>query len=82
MVRRDGAEARKERIQEIGRLIMSNLHNHSEIAFSKTLAALQYEFGLTKDKLMEYINILAELGRFKIDKEKDKICKVSETVES
>ena len=82
MVRRDGAEVRKERIQEIGKLILSKLHNHSEISVSKTIAALQYEFGLTRDKLMEYLNILAELERFTLDKEKDKIRRVSDSVEA
>lgn len=78
MARRDGAEVRRQRIQEIGRLIVSKLHNHSEVSLSKTMAALQYEFGLTRDKLMEYLNILAELGRFTLEKEKDKIRKVTE----
>lgn len=78
MVRRDGAEVRKERIQEIARSIQSSLHKHSDISLSKTLATLQYQFGLKKDKLMEYLGILEDLGQFIIDNEGDKIRKISE----
>jgi len=57
---------------------MSNLHNHGEVSLSKTIAALQYEFGLTRDKLMEYLTILEDLERFTLDHEKDKIRKARE----
>lgn len=75
MVRRDGAEIRKERIQEIARVIQRLLHNHSEILLSKCLATFQYEFGLTKEKIMEYLEVLEGLGQFTLDKEHDKIKK-------
>ncbi len=78
MVRRDGAEVRKERIQEIARLIHRSLHNHGEISLSKTLATLQYEFGLTKDKIQEYLEILEGLGQFLIEKEEDMIKKITD----
>jgi hypothetical protein len=78
MVRRDGAEIRKERIQEIARLVQRLLHSHGEISFSKTLATFQYEFGLTKEKLTEYLEILEGLGQFILDKEHDKICSIKE----
>jgi hypothetical protein len=78
MVRRDGAEIRKERIHEIGKLIHRSLHNHGEICLSKTLATLQYEFGLTKDKIQEYLEILEGLGQFIVEKERDKIKKIKD----
>lgn len=78
MVRRDGAAIRKERIQEIARFIQRSLCNHGEISLSKTIASLEYEFGLTKEKIMEYLSILEALGQFVLDKEHDKIRKVSE----
>jgi hypothetical protein len=56
MVRRDGAEVRKERIQEIARLIHRSLHTHGELSLSKTLATIQYEFGLTRDKIQGFTN--------------------------
>jgi len=78
MVRRDGAAIRKERIQEIARFIQRSLHNKREVSLFKTVATLQYEFGLTKDKIMEYLKILEDLGQFIIDVEADKIKKISE----
>jgi len=77
-----GAEVRKERIAKIGRIVQKNLYDYGKLSLSKTGASLQYEFGFAKDKLIEYINILAQLGRFTLDKDKDRIRKVSETVES
>lgn len=73
MVRRDGAEIRKERMQEVARFIQRALVNEKELSLSKTLAVLAYETGLTKEKLMEYLSILENLGQFVIDKEQDKI---------
>lgn len=78
MVRRDGAAIRKERIQEIARFIQRSLLNHRELSLSKTLATLQYEFGLRSEKTMEYLNILEDLGQFTLDSEGDKIKKISE----
>jgi hypothetical protein len=42
------------------------------------LAVLEYETGLTKEKLMEYLSILENLGQFVIEKEHDKIKRTSE----
>jgi len=78
MVRRDGAEVRKERIQEIARVIQRSLQNHGELSLSKTVALLQYEFGLTKEKLLEYLGVLEGLGQFVIEKEHDRIRRISE----
>ena len=77
MVRRDGAEIRKERMQEVARLIHRTLANEKEASLSRTLALLQYEFGLTKEKLMEYLTILESLGHFIVEKEQDKLKKIS-----
>jgi len=79
MVRRDGAEIRKERIQQIARLIQRSLFSHDEFSLPKTVTTLQYEFGLTKDKIVEYLEVLEGLGQFILDKEHDKIKKSSET---
>lgn len=76
MVRRDGAAIRKERIQEIARKIQSLLCDHNELSLSKTVAVLQYEFGLTKDKIMEYLCILEDLGQFILDIKGDKIISI------
>lgn len=79
MVRRDGAEARKERIERIARKIMAKLNREKEISLSKEIAEIQYEFGLTKEKIMEYLKILQDLGRFIMDEDNDKIKKATES---
>ena len=78
MVRRDGAEVRKERIQKIGRHVQASLHKKDgKIPLGKTVSALAYEFGLTKEKIIEYLKILEDLDRFVLDFEKDRICNVN-----
>jgi hypothetical protein len=77
MVRRDGAEVRKERIQEIGRIIHASLlRNSGKLRFTQILAQLQYETGLTPEKIMEYLSILENLGQFTVDKEQDTVRKI------
>ena len=73
MVRRDGAEIRRERIQKVTRRVLSLLHEHGEISLSKTIALLQYEFGLTKERLMEYLKIGEDTGHFVVDTENNEI---------
>jgi len=78
MVRRDGVAVRTERIREITKLILSLLHKYNGIInYSKTFLMLQYEIGLTKDRLVEYLQIAAGTDHFVIDKEKDEIRSVT-----
>ena len=77
MVRRNGAEARKERIQQIAQFIQAQLHKEGEILLSKTIAELQYMFGLTKERILEYLEILENLGQFAIETKTDKITKIA-----
>ena len=79
MVRRDGAAIRKERISEIGRIVHAGLQKSNELSLSKTVALIQYDSGLTKEKIMEYLEILETLGQFIIDREQDKIKKITKT---
>lgn len=79
MVRKDGAEVRRQRIAEIGKAVQKSLLNHGEIVLSKTIAVLQYESGLTKEKVLEYLEVLENLGQFEIDRENDKIKKITES---
>ena len=76
MVRRDGAEMRKERMQAIAQIVQRNLVKNGEIPLTQTLAVLQYEFGLTKEKLTEYLQVLENVGRFTLHYESDKIRKI------
>lgn len=43
----------------------------------KAVSALAYEFGLTKEKIIEYLKILEDLDRFVLDFEKDEIRNVT-----
>jgi hypothetical protein len=78
MVRRDGAEIRKERIQEVIRRVVSLLYNNDEIELDSTIAMLQYETGLRPDKILEYLEIGDQLKRFELDIDKNKIRKIKE----
>ena len=49
----------------------SLLHKYNEVSCSRIVATLQYEFGLTKQKIMEYLRILEDLEQFTLDFEKD-----------
>jgi len=79
MARRDGAATKKGRIQEIARKIHSLLEKHGEISLSKTIALLEYEYGLTKVKIVDYFETLETLEHFIIDVETDKIKSVTES---
>ncbi|MEM3700949.1 MAG: hypothetical protein QXL57_08840 [Candidatus Bathyarchaeia archaeon] len=79
MVRRDGAEIRKERIQEVVKRVVSLLFNNDEIELESTIALLEYETGLTPEKIMEYLDIGERLKRFEVDIDKDRIRKIKES---
>ena len=79
MVRRDGAEARKERINIIAQSIQAVLFQNKEAGFiplKKTVAKLMYETGLTREKITEYLQLLQETDQFEMDIEKDQIRKI------
>ena len=75
---RDGAEVRRQRIQEVMRTTMSllNTSEKGEIPLSLTIAQLEYETGLRPEKILEYLKIGEKLKRFEIDENNDKIVKV------
>ena len=82
MVRRDGAAIRQERMAEIAKEIHSRLNQNAELSLSRTIAMFQYKFGLTKDKILEYLGILQDLGQFEVDSQNDRIQKLTEAQES
>ena len=80
MVRKDGAEARKERIAKIATNIQASLFQSKELGYiplKKTVATLELDTGLTREKIMEYLALLVEVDQFEIDLEKDQIRKIS-----
>lgn len=76
MVRKDGAEARKERLQKIAQAIQAALHQEKDLPLSRTMATLEYDFGLTKDRVREYLEVLENLGQLEIDETCDRIKRV------
>jgi hypothetical protein len=78
MVRRDGAEVRRDRIKRIAQYIQKELYNSPDgwILLDKTVAILMLEHGLTKVKLMEYLEILQTANQFEIDFENNMIKKI------
>lgn len=78
MVRMDGAEARKERIEKIARSIQAALFASGEIGaipLTKTVAKFSIETGLTEEKVMGYLVLLENTDQFTIDRENDKIAR-------
>ena len=78
MVRRDGAEARKERYAQIAKTIQKQLFIAKEqgldyIPLKKNIVGFKVETGLTLEKILEYMTDLEELGQFEMDKERDQI---------
>ena len=80
MVRKDGAESRKERIAKIAANVQAALYQNKEmgyISLRKTVAKQELETGLTQEKIMEYLALLVEADQIEIDTEKDQIRKFS-----
>ncbi len=83
MVRKDGAFTRQQRIQEMTSFVVGQLAGaKGELPLSKTVALLAYKKGLTKDKVVEYLELAADLDRFVISKETDKILSLAKAEKS
>lgn len=77
LVRKDGAEARKERIAEIAKTIQSELYaNNGDISLRRISARIQITTGLTHLKVMEYLQLLSEAGQFELNEKDEKITRV------
>jgi hypothetical protein len=78
VVRRDGAEARRERIEKIAKAVHSALEAGSgEIPLGKTVSLIAVQTGLTRTRIMEYLTILADADHFSLDTEDDKVRKTA-----
>lgn len=81
-MRRNGAETRRERLQRVARFIQRSLYAQHELSLSGTLVLIQYNFGLTESKALEYLMLLAKLGQFIVAEKEDKIKKLNGSGES
>ena len=80
MVRMDGAETRKARIAEVARIVMSLLFQNKEagwIPLKRTVAKIEVETGLTRPKVMEYLQLKNDEGVFELNEAEDRIKHVS-----
>lgn len=82
MIKKDGAETKRERIAKMAQMIHAWLHQAKEqglnyIPLKKTAAKLEFEFGLTKEKIMMYLEVIEQNDQIEIDAEIDQIRKLS-----
>jgi hypothetical protein len=78
MVRKDGAEAKKERMAKIASFIQASLYQNKEAGFiplRKTVAILELETGLTRERIHTYLEPLVLAEQIELDEEKDQIRK-------
>jgi hypothetical protein len=78
MVKRDGAETRRERISQIARSIQATFQQNKEdgeISLSKLIGLIMYQHGLTREKVMEYLQVIETMGQIELDVVNDKIMK-------
>jgi hypothetical protein len=82
MVRMDGAETRKIRIAEVAKIVMALLYQNKEagwIPFNPTIAKIMVETGLTRGKVLEYLQLKSEEGVFDINELEGRIKRKPET---
>jgi predicted metal-dependent hydrolase len=78
MGRNDGVEVRKERIQKIVQSIVAIFNNDpktTSIPLDTTLADMEYNTGLKRERILEYLSIGEKRGLFVIDQKNNQIRK-------
>ena len=76
MPRNDGVDARKNRIYAVIQAIVAMLNNnkeHDSFDLDKTIANIEYESGLTEERVLEYASIGEKRGDYIIDFKERKI---------
>lgn len=71
----DGADKKKERYAKLARFIQSLLNQNKDIPLSQTVARFAVMEGLSRSRVMEYLEDLEATGdqSFEIDRQNDKI---------
>ena len=81
MVKKDGAETRRERISQIARSLQAAFHEKkekgeiAELKLSKFISLVMFNTGLTKEKVVLYLEVIQDIGQCEIDSENGKIRK-------
>jgi len=81
MVKKDGAETRRERIKEIARSLQAAFHEKKEkgekleLQLSKFISSVMFNTGLTKEKVILYLEVIQDMDQCGIDFDNDKVRK-------
>jgi hypothetical protein len=79
----DGAEARRQRIQKILQRVQGLLHqNGGSVPLTRAIAILEYETGLTKEKIKEILAIGQNIDQLVVDEKNDRIKKPTQKDET
>jgi hypothetical protein len=73
MVRNDGAEARRERMERIARNLTAAFNENRTPMLSVAVAEIIFSTGLSETKVYEYLGILHKLGKIVLDQKADRI---------
>jgi len=65
MRRRDGATIKRERLEEMHKLLTQNGGLPADLEF--TIAVCEFKFGLSSNKIREYLDILEKLRFIRIE---------------
>lgn len=75
MVRNDGADAKTERLKTIAAYFHAEHHKQKSagdpqaVPLAKAIPYIEYNLGLSKKRIMEYLEIIENAGQIKIDKD-------------
>jgi len=73
LVRNDGADAKRERLESIASYLhaefyrMKNQGQAREVPLNKAISKIEYKLGLSKKRIMEYLRVIEDDGQIKID---------------
>jgi len=79
MGRNDGVDARLQRMRKVNEMIMAMLNKYreqKEFPLDITVANIEYETGLTEQRVLQYASIGEKRGLFVIEKENNRIRRV------
>ena len=74
---KDGAQVRAERIREMGKTLEEVLRETDEVGYSYMILTFQKKYGLRKQTVIEYLEVLS--NDFNIDAITDKISRVKDS---
>lgn len=80
-IRNDGIDARRVRIHQVVECIVAQLNANTQIKWiplKQTFSAIEYETGITQQKILTYAKLGETRGIYLIDEENDQIKRITE----